>query len=143
VAAVPASFLNRNQSLLSLWLPVIVYMAVIFYLSSLPEPVLPADVSDKSAHSFGYAGFAIFVTRAVAGGLPRRVTARTAITVMLMTMVYSLSDELHQTFVPGRVADIYDIQADAIGAAIGTFICWAWGIISSRGRSMASTRDEL
>jgi VanZ family protein len=83
------------------------------------------------------------VTRAVAGGLPRRVSARIAITVLTMTMVYSISDELHQMFVPGRVADIYDIEADAIGSAMGTFACWAWSIISSRGRSMASTRDEL
>ena len=137
---IPNSQLRR---VLSLWLPVVVYMAAIFYLSSLPEPVLPANISDKSAHSFGYTGLAIVVSRAVAGGLPRRVTARIAITVLAMTMVYSISDELHQMFVPGRVADIYDVQADAIGATIGTFVCWAWGIISSRGRSMASTRDEL
>jgi VanZ family protein len=123
--------------------PVVIYMAVIFYLSSLPEPVLPANVTDKSAHSFGYAGLAIVVTRAVAGGLPRRVTARIALTVLMMTLAYGVSDELHQMFVPGRTADIYDVQADVIGAAMGTLVCWLWGIISFRGRSMASTRDEL
>ena len=118
-------------------------MAVIFYLSSLPQTPLPPSISDKPAHSFGYMGFAIIVTRAVAGGLPRRITARIALVALLLTTAYSLTDEAHQSFVPGRTADWYDIQADAVGAALGTFACWWWGIISSRRRSLASTRDDL
>ena len=41
-----------------------------------------------------------------------------------------LIDEFHQSFVPGRSAELYDLYADAIGAIIGTAACCAWGIIS-------------
>ena len=38
-----------------------------------------------------------------------------------MTGVGAL-DEFHQIFVPSRTADIFDVAADAVGAAIATFI---------------------
>ena len=39
-----------------LWAPVIAYMALIFYLSSLTNPPLPAEGSDKMWHALGYVG---------------------------------------------------------------------------------------
>jgi VanZ family protein len=35
-----------------------------------------------------------------------------------------LSDEWHQSFVPGRTPDIVDIVTDAFGAAVGLFLVW-------------------
>ena len=36
----------------------------------------------------------------------------------LLTSLYGLSDEIHQSFVPGRMADGFDWLADTIGAAL-------------------------
>ncbi|MCK5081916.1 MAG: VanZ family protein, partial [Candidatus Omnitrophica bacterium] len=36
---------------------------------------------------------------------------------------YGISDEIHQSFVPGRNAGIIDIIADTIGGAAGGFGC--------------------
>jgi VanZ family protein len=116
----------------SLWAPLIAYMAVIFYLSSLPEVPLPGDVGDKQMHSLGYAFLGLLAVRAVAGGLPARVTPRVALLAMLITVGYGATDELHQSFVPGRSAEIYDLFADAVGGALALSACWAWGIISLR-----------
>ena len=36
--------------------------------------------------------------------------------------VYGITDEFHQTFVPGRNADLFDWFMDIIGAVVGAFV---------------------
>ena len=107
-------------------------MAVIFFLSSMTEPPLPEDVSDKSGHVLGYTVLGVTVVRAVAGGLPRRITPRIAVIAIAITVAYGATDELHQAFVAGRTAEIADLYADGAGAVLATIACWAWGIIPAR-----------
>ena len=45
---------------------------------------------------------------------------------LVLSVFYGLTDEFHQMFVPGRVADLFDLLADAGGAIIGLFVVWAW-----------------
>jgi VanZ family protein len=111
-------------------------MAAIFYVSSLPDPPIPSG-TDKPLHWLAYLGLAVVVVRAVAGGLPGRVDVWTAATAMAIAVGYAVTDEVHQMFVPGRSAEMYDLLADAAGAITGTAACWAWGIISP------ASRDEL
>ena len=118
-------------------------MAAIFYVSSLHEAPLPEGMSDKSAHWVGYAGFAVVIVRALADGLPRRVSGRVAMLALAIAIGYAVTDEFHQMFVPGRTAELDDLAADAIGAVTGTIACGAWGIISSRGHTRGPSRDEL
>jgi VanZ family protein len=118
-------------------------MAAIFYVSSLHEAPLPAGVSDKSAHTLAYTGLAITIVRALAGGLPRPVSAGIAAAAVAATVAYGASDEVHQMFVPGRSADLYDLAADAAGATLGAAACWAWSIILFRGRARGPARHDL
>ena len=119
-----------------LWAPVAIYMAAIFYVSSISDPPVPGG-SDKPLHWLAYTGLAVVVVRALAGGLPRRIDLRIAVIAMLITIGYGITDEVHQLFVPGRSGDVYDLMADAAGALAGALSCYSWGIISS------SSRDDL
>lgn len=121
---------------LLLWAPVVAYMAAIFAASQMASPPIPGG-ADKPWHTVGYLGLAVVVIRAVAGGLPRRISVRTMMTSMIVVVLYGVSDEVHQMFVPGRTAALDDVVADTIGAVVGTGACWAWGILSS------TPRDEL
>jgi VanZ family protein len=56
---------------------------------------------------------------------------------ILFGVMYAVTDEIHQMFVPGRTADAADLVADTIGVALGTMGCWACGIIAP------FSRDEL
>jgi VanZ family protein len=124
---------TKNQARpVFLWGPVVVAMAAIFYVSSLPDAPLPEDVSDKSGHVMGYTALGATVVRAVAGGLPRRITLRIAAIAIAMTVAYGATDELHQAMVPGRTAELADVYADAAGATLAAIACWAWGIIWAR-----------
>jgi VanZ family protein len=112
-----------------LWLPVGIYMAVLFVLSS--QPVLPAAslTPDWTQHGVAYGGLALVALRATAGGRWSAVGARALLAAWMIATLYGVSDELHQSFVPGRTADLRDVIADAAGAALALGAAWAWGII--------------
>lgn len=119
-----------KRKVLLLWGPVVLYMGIIFFVSHQPEVSIPAGLTDKSSHSLAYTLLGVLMVRALAGGLGARIAARTALLGVLLTTLYGASDEFHQMFVAGRSAELYDLYADATGAAIGAFACWLWGIIS-------------
>jgi VanZ family protein len=100
-------------------------MALIFYMSSMPEPPLPGGISDKVAHTLGYAALGWLAARAVGGGLGAPMRMRDALVAIAIGVAYGISDEYHQSFVPGRDSDIHDVYADAVGAAIGACAWWA------------------
>ncbi len=131
-----SSFVADVSTRFKLWASVVLYMAAIFYVSGLSDPPVPAG-TDKSLHGLVYFGLAIVVLRALVGGQPRRIDLRRATIAFLMTVAYAATDEVHQMFVPGRTADVFDLLADAGGAIVGAAACWAWGIISP------VSRDEL
>ena len=117
-----------------LWLPVAGYMAGIFWLSS--QSVLPgASIIpdwlnyDWLHHGTAYAGLAVVVVRALAGGRLRAVGMASLVGAWTIATVYGLTDEFHQSFVPGRTADPRDLLADGVGAALGLGLVWAWSII--------------
>jgi VanZ family protein len=112
-----------------LWAPVAAYMALIFFVSDLSNPPAPSEVSDKTLHVAAYFVMGVLALRAVLGGLPRRVTPRGAALGLLIAIGYGAFDEVHQWFVPGRSADVFDLLADSAGAAASVVVCWAWGIL--------------
>jgi VanZ family protein len=114
------------------WGPVLIYAALIFIASSIPQPPsLPQIVTDKDVHGGVYAGFALVVLRALARRW-ERVTLLTMAGAVVLAVLYGGSDEFHQSFVPGRTSDIADLRADAIGATVAVGLA---GVISRfRGR---------
>jgi VanZ family protein len=55
-----------------------------------------------------------------------------AIVTICFAGLYGASDEVHQHFNPPRDAEVLDVMADVIGAAIGAIALYAWGIIRGR-----------
>jgi len=102
-----------------LWGPVVAMMALIFYASSLSDPGLPRNLSDKAAHFLVYGALGGTLVRALAGGRSARMTARCIGAATAIAILYGVSDEIHQTFVPPRTPDWRDVVADAIGALVG------------------------
>ena len=115
-----------------LWGPAVCLMVLIFVMSSLPDPPdAPGGLSDISAHALGYAALGVLVLRGLANARWNGVTFGLAAAAVGLTALYGLSDEIHQRFVPGRVADVRDLMADTIGALVGVALVWAWSIVLS------------
>jgi VanZ family protein len=117
---------------IGLWGPVVAYMAMLFTFSSfstLPSP--PGGFSFYDVHIAAYAGLGALTARAAGGGL-RDISWRAVCAATVIAALYGVSDEYHQTFVPGRSFDVLDIAADAIGSVVGSSAAGAWSIIRRR-----------
>ena len=108
------------------WGPVLGWMGFIFWLSSQPDvPSLSTRWLDalvkNGGHIFLYAVLAALLDRAwrLDGLSPRERAPR----VLLVTFLYALSDEWHQSFVPGRDPSLLDLLFDLSGALL---VLWAY-----------------
>jgi VanZ family protein len=110
---------RRLTTRVSLWLPPLVYMALIFYLSSQsnPLPEVTARVWDKILHTIEYAVLAALFARALLGEALGRVASFAA--AALLAAAYGATDEYHQLFVPLRNGNLQDWLVDVIGASLG------------------------
>jgi VanZ family protein len=146
------------RPLVSAWLPVAVWMAVIFGLSTeafssghtsrLIGPFLrwlSPGLSDaavesavfwirKAAHVTEYAVLAALWWRALwrpARGDARRWSWPIAGQALLASALWAATDELHQVFVASRGASVRDVALDTAGAALGLLVLW--GVRARRG----------
>ena len=95
-------------------------MAVLFAASAASDTsVVPPVFSDKILHLGAYALLGVTVFRALADARLERVTPGRAMWAILICVLYGVSDEFHQSFVPGRTPDAKDLIADGVGAALG------------------------
>lgn len=102
--------------------PAILIASIIFYLSSLSNPLPPPPPGEEEGfifldintilHACEYAGFSFFI----AFGILDKSKGRY---VILLGAVFAISDEIHQYFVPNRFFDVYDIIVDIIGVLLG------------------------
>jgi VanZ family protein len=105
-----------RSRLITVWLPVVAWAAVIFTLSSIPSLSTGLGTWDtilrKGAHLTEYA---------VLGGLLYRALGREAL-ALATGITYAATDELHQYFVRGRHASPVDVAIDAVGVAVGMLL---------------------
>lgn len=113
--------------LLRFWLPVIAWAAVIFLFSSKPTGVASQIywedfIVKKFAHIVEYAIFATLIFRAlVASGTSRKYAA---ILALIISICYAATDEIHQSFTPGREPRARDVIFDTIGASTAIYSIW-------------------
>ena len=147
----------KLRSFLKYWLPVLLWMVVIFSASSdslsfqhssrILAPIIhwllphlsEHAVSDivffirKCAHLTEYAVLALLLWRALRKpvGNDRRPWRWTdAGFAILFVALYAASDEIHQLFVPNREGRLADVLIDTSGAMAGMFLLWTIGRLS-------------
>ncbi|MCK4649117.1 VanZ family protein [bacterium] len=99
------------------WVPVILYAGLIFTVSSfpLPPPKVEIPFIDKLIHliEYGILGFLFYRALRVS-----RLAKQVFILAIIFSVLYALSDEIHQYFVPGRKFDFWDLAADSLGIVL-------------------------
>jgi VanZ family protein len=120
----------RLRRLAVAWLPAIIWMALIFYLSAQPRPLrqTPPQALSYLAHFSEYAvlAFLLFWAQLSRGSWKGKVGVGLAVSLVLSAL-FAASDEYHQSFVPGRTACWLDFAADALGAAFALGVIGRWG----------------
>jgi len=136
------------KSFLKYWLPLLVWLGVIFlgstslmsaeHTSRLIVPILlwlkpgmsPKTIwiilviMRKCAHVTEYAILALLLWRALRSGPTLRTKLPTLFSaVLLACAVFAASDEFHQSFVKSRTPSVGDVLLDVVGALFGLLIC--------------------
>ena len=130
------------------WAPVILWAALIFVFSTeifsgahtggilealLGEliPSLSADAIQrihalirKLGHFSEYLVLALLLMRALRNEIGNESIRRPLLLSILFTILYAVSDEFHQSFVPSRSASVFDVMIDATGGICGTLLSY-------------------
>jgi VanZ family protein len=147
------------KSFLKYWLPVLVWLGLIFagstdalsaaqtsrflvpFLRWLDPQISGAAVAAiqvgvrKLGHITEYAILAMLLWRGLRRGT--RLQARMSILFLLAWLaaaIFAVTDEFHQSFVPSRTASPIDVMIDICGAMIGLAICLAFAGREARVR---------
>jgi len=143
------------------WLPVLIWMSVVFSASSdsksyqhsmaIFEPLLrwlfpwmsPQTVElchhlfRKLGHLTEYAVLALLFYRAIRKSAPgdlRPWRWSEAGLALMLVFAYAASDEFHQVFVPTRTPLVSDVLIDTTGGAAALLMLWAGQKLFSRSR---------
>lgn len=113
------------------WLPFVLTMGLILYLSHLPgnRVHLPRfHNSDKLIHVGAYCTLGLSFLYALSPRWRWRSLGRAGVSVVSFCFLFGLTDEFHQSFVPGRTVSSGDVLADVVGGVMawGLYACWQW-----------------
>lgn len=148
--------LNRSTKY---WLPVVLWMAFIFWMSTVEfgaqntsriiEPLfrflipgisqqaldLIHEVVRKAAHLTEYFILGLLLFRAFRADSREQRIGRWAILSIIVVALYASSDEIHQIFVPGRTPSPIDVCIDTVGGSVAQ---WASALWLRRSRRLAA-----
>lgn len=114
-----------NLSKIRFLIPPLSIAAGIFFISHQPYVVVPdigIRIEDKILHFIAYLIFGLSIVYSICG-LKRNINKKRLFVILIVTgAVYALSDELHQLYVPGRDADVYDFLADVLGIIASYYV---------------------
>jgi VanZ family protein len=132
------------------WIPVLLWMAVIYWMStatfstnvtasiigSIIRFFLPAlsrkeflvihGIVRKLAHVTEYLIFGLLLFRAFRAGSHEQRRWQWALSSLAIIVLFAISDEFHQSFVPTRTASLRDICFDVWGGFLAQGICILW-----------------
>lgn len=105
------------------FIPAIVCMIIIFILSSMTgselKKVFPFIPDFNWGHLAAYFILTLTYYYAFNHWLSK---PRIFFIIIIVSLIYGITDEFHQYFVPSRVPDVNDLIADVVGASIASFI---------------------
>lgn len=107
-------------------------MAVTFVVSHQRAVVIPFGAPDYLAHAINYGVLAALFVWAFAGGQLSKMTTALILPAAALAIAFGLSDEFHQSFIPGRDASLLDVLADAVGAVAGACAAAVIGLARRR-----------
>lgn len=125
------------------WAPVVLWAMLIYFGSEIPDPYvyLPERVLQWMQniilgdfrlnrilgliiHFLEFVILAYLLARAFHG--KRKIAFWPFLAALDFALLYGLFDEIHQTFVPGRLFETKDLAVDAVGVGVGLAFYVLW-----------------
>jgi VanZ family protein len=107
----------------------ILVMGTIFFLSHQPGDSIDLGNFpgiDKVAHLAVYGLLALTVILAHSASARKKTPTAVCLSTCVICLLYGISDEFHQSFIPGRFVSGADVLADMVGAVTA---CCGWLVL--------------
>lgn len=122
--------MSKITPFLRRWGLALLMMATIFSFSSIPSTEMPNFglidyLVKKSGHALGYGLLALSYLHGLKGD-GRHVYSRWLSLAWVLAVLFSATDEFHQSFVPGRHPAATDVLIDSLGAAVALFLAGSY-----------------
>lgn len=102
-------------------------MTAVFVLSHQERPPTVGGDPELSAIAGHLVAYGILAVALLYGALGAGLSFRRAAMIAVgLSLVFGVTDELHQRFVPGRHADPWDLVADLAGALVAVGLVALW-----------------
>ncbi len=121
------------------WIPPLIYALFIFLLSHRSFHGASMPFSGNYFHPLEYASLAIFLCCVWHPIIENKGATVFCLTVVGTGIIYGITDEAHQSFIPGRDPSLLDLFLDALGLAIG---CGLFLLARHAGAKMLNNRKE-
>ncbi len=113
--------MTNFRVLLKKWLPALIIMGIIFGISSIHGQIIKeSGLGSEGIHVNGHFILYFFLLFAY-----YKATNDLLVSILLSFM-FALSDEYHQSFVPERSASLKDIIVDSLGIILAGVILWKY-----------------
>jgi VanZ family protein len=114
--------MRKTQNFLYYWVPPLTWMGLIFYMSSqksiaITTNVVTDFVTFKTLHMIEYA-FLFFLFYRAFQSIKSKANKISGLFSFPIVILYSLTDELHQLFIPSRQGRIRDVLFDIFGMLV-------------------------
>jgi len=105
-----------EKHILLSWTITLLLAVIIFYVSSLkfkPAPEIIFDIKPVAYHLFAFFWFSFFLFLTIIKGKVK--SKKILLLPLLISLIYAMTDEIHQIFVPGRSCSLSDFLIDSCG----------------------------
>ena len=101
-----------------------VFFGAVFHIRSEQQLAKLDPVIRQMAHFAEYCAFGFFLRlHLLARQVMKGTTGKNVLPFcMLIGILYAVSDEIHQMFVPGRSAQMIDVFVDSLGVLVGSLL---------------------
>ncbi len=100
------------------WVAMMLLITIESSIPDVPVPDLGVDYSDKIYHFVIFGMLGLFLIRGMFLAVNHLLRKNPFAATFLIGTLFGLSDEIHQSFVPGRNMDLYDWAADILGIVL-------------------------
>jgi VanZ family protein len=121
---------EKIKRLFKFWGPPFVLVCLLFYSSSRPAVIVseiywPDFFVKKIGHMIVYGLLFLLIYRALKNSVGKSLS-KPELVAYILTFLYGVSDEYHQTLTPGRQGLIRDMMINGFGAGLVWLGLWQW-----------------
>ncbi len=108
------------------WIGLMIAITVQSSFSGLPIPTFGLSFSDKILHFSVFGLLGLLMTRGMLHTQSASLKNKSMWIAVITGMLFAITDEWHQSMVPGRTPEVLDWVADALGILLFSYLYWRW-----------------